>query len=94
MSPGTAAAIVDVWRSLDSTMARTFVALVDAIPEPDEKTAAVAGLCRGLPRQHAEVVELIRRTGETISTAEKAGDHVQVWDPLDFLTERPTDADR
>lgn len=104
---GWAAQVLDAWRDLESSMARTFVALVEAIPEddPDERHAAVASLVRGLPGQLAETAELIEVSGKIVELTIQAEipealrrrdpEADQVLDELaGFPPERSPDADR
>jgi hypothetical protein len=103
VSPADAAAVVEAWRALDprNLFARSFLTLVDAIaddgqdPDPDNLTAAVTSLVRGLPSQWVDLAHLISATGETLEARQVEYDQafadvVEVMaeagdDVLDFL---------
>jgi hypothetical protein len=97
VSPADAAAVVEAWRALDprNLFARSFLTLVDAMPEddPDNLVAAVTSLVRGLPAQWVDLAHLISATGETLEARQVEYDQafadvVEVMgdvDPLDFL---------
>lgn len=86
--------IVDAWRSLDSEMARTFVAIAEAA-DTEHRADVVGALARGLPGQYADTAELVQVTAEALTGTAYDGfagaqiieNEADTVDPLDFLAE-------
>lgn len=68
ISPNLAAKIVDTWKEMDNSLARTYTALAEAMPDDDPEAFArtVWALTVGISTTFAETRELMNRTGAVL----------------------------